>query len=240
MLAALGNKLHQVAAPMQAGDRPALWAALHDGSCVYHSDSMLHEQQALEDKTRLLQAMNQEGEVSATRRSITNNIYSRLLEEEKRNYKANLDTHTDCASIKNSLTQMQIARRELQSLRAEVQSILEPQVSSEDRHLLRNFVRGSVDILSMSDGWIPGASTCSDVSSEVSEPAQKLDQRRAQTLGPEAFIRQKSRASLPVVEAMSKRKSIAVSPSALVKSKSLSTAGTTRRSLVSRRLQSQT
>lgn len=128
LLEAHAARMHSAAQEMQRERRHPRWSALQRTTLLAQGEAVLREHQALEDQDNMMKAMRREGDNSATRRSITENIKQRLLEEAKRESKnpSYIERNMTCTNIKDQLSYLQHARQELSTIKAQAKSVVEP------------------------------------------------------------------------------------------------------------------
>mmetsp|Transcript_8754 Transcript_8754/g.19401 ORF Transcript_8754/g.19401 Transcript_8754/m.19401 type:complete len:697 (-) Transcript_8754:20-2110(-) len=135
------DRIQQAGATMNVLHRKARWSNLRADNLHEQADSMLEEQQALDEKTLLFKLMDHEGLASPTRQVIAGNIKHRLKDVAPRDAKLSSDVHMRSTNIRNQLQQMLEARRELRSVRKSTQALLK----EDDRaRVIESFKRNAL------------------------------------------------------------------------------------------------
>jgi hypothetical protein len=107
------------------------WSSLRHNTWMEHGEAMVREQEYLQHKKKLYQQMSLEGTKSPMRRHLAQKIHSRLREEKAHDPQVAMEVHQTCVSIRKNLTGLSNARKNLNTLKVEAQTIIQPEQSQK-------------------------------------------------------------------------------------------------------------
>jgi hypothetical protein len=98
-----------------------------------HGEAMMREQEDLQHKKKLYQQMSLEGNMSPMRQHVAKKILARMNEEKLHDPQVAMEVHQTCVSIRKNLAGMSNARKNLNAVKVEVQSLVLPEQSQKEK-----------------------------------------------------------------------------------------------------------
>jgi DNA repair exonuclease SbcCD ATPase subunit len=108
---------------MTTADLTPGWSSFAGNSLSEHGEAMIREQEDLQHRKKLYQTIALEGKVSPMRSHLAEKIEARMQEERLRDVQATVEVQQSCMSIKKHINSMSSLRKDLSSLRTEVEKV---------------------------------------------------------------------------------------------------------------------
>jgi hypothetical protein len=110
----------------RASPRSPRWSSYRH-NLLDHGEAMMREQEDLQQKKKLYQQMSLEGGSSQLRHHVAKKILKRMQDEKQHDAQVAMEVHQTCVSIRKNLVGMSNARKNLNAVKVEAESVVLPQ-----------------------------------------------------------------------------------------------------------------